>query len=88
MRLPTIKTRAKRSLEETLEMALAETTLSLRTLNALENEGIWIVEDLLNRTEAQLLEIDNLGPKSIQEIHKALDLLGLKQYREEQSRAA
>jgi|LSQX01.1.fsa_nt_gb DNA-directed RNA polymerase subunit alpha len=78
MRLPTIKKRVKRTLEETLEMSLAETSLSLRTQNSLEEGNIWTVGDLLQHSRSQLLEIPNVGPKTIQDIYQALELIGLK----------
>jgi DNA-directed RNA polymerase alpha subunit len=78
MRLPTIKRRAKRTLEETLNLSLAETSLSLRTLNALEGRNICTVRELLRHTPGELLEIDCIGPKALEEIFQTLESLGLR----------
>lgn len=78
MRLPTIKRRVTRTLEETLELSLAETTLSLRTLNSLESHNVWTVRELLGHTAAELLAIPHLGPKALNEIYAMLESLGLK----------
>lgn len=86
MRLPTIKRRVTRTLEETLELSLAETTLSLRTLNSLESKNIWTVRELVSHTAKELLEIPHLGPKALSEIYAMLETLGLKrQGRKEES---
>jgi DNA-directed RNA polymerase subunit alpha len=46
-----------------LELSLAEIELAVRTVNCLEDEGIFTVQDLLERTPQRLLEIPNLGER-------------------------
>ena len=44
-------------------------TWSVRILNVFNNVGIETIEDLVGRSEAELLKFRNLGKKSIKEIH-------------------
>lgn len=46
--------------------------LSVRSRNSLQKENIQTVGDLVQRTEAQMLNIDNFGKKSLQEISEFL----------------
>jgi hypothetical protein len=43
--------------DDRLELPLAETELSVRTVDSLEEQGLFTVEDLLSCTPQQLLEI-------------------------------
>lgn len=52
-------------------------TLSTRTVNALTNAGIRTVGGLARKHEEDLLEIDGMGDKGIQEIKKALGEYGI-----------
>ena len=45
-------------------------------MNCLEDEGIFTVRDLLNCTPERLLEISNLGEKTIETIYEALEKIG------------
>ena len=56
-----------------LELSLAEIGLIVRTVNCLEDEGIFTVEDLLNCTPERLLKISNLGQKTLDTIYEALE---------------
>jgi DNA-directed RNA polymerase subunit alpha len=51
--------------------------LSVRSRNSLQKENIQTVGDLVQRTEAQMLNIDNFGKKSLQEITEFLAEHGL-----------
>ncbi len=62
--------------DDRLEMPLAETELSVRTMNCLEEQGILIVQQLLNCTPERLLEIPNFGPKTLETVFGALEKLG------------
>ena len=55
-----------------LELSLSEIDLVVRTVNCLEDHGIFTIEDLLNSTPKQLLEIPNLGEKTLDTIYAAL----------------
>ncbi len=51
--------------------------LSLRTINALSNESIRTVGGLIRKTEEDILKIEGLGTKGIQEIKRALSDFGV-----------
>ena len=50
----------------------------MRSRNSLQKENIQTVRDLVQRTEAQMLGIDNFGKKSLQEINEFLLGQGLR----------
>lgn len=52
--------------------------LSVRSRNSLQKENIQTVLDLVQRTEDQMLAIDNFGKKSLQEINEFLAQQGLR----------
>jgi DNA-directed RNA polymerase subunit alpha len=52
--------------------------LSVRSRNSLQKENIQTVRDLVQRTEDQMLAIDNFGKKSLQEISEFLAQQGLR----------
>lgn len=52
--------------------------LSVRSRNSLQKENILTVGDLVQRTEEQMLNIDNFGKKSLQEITEFLSEHGLR----------
>jgi DNA-directed RNA polymerase subunit alpha len=54
------------------------TELSVRSRNSLQKENIQTVRDLVQRTEDQMLSIDNFGKKSLQEINEFLATHGLR----------
>jgi len=59
-----------------LELSLSEVDLVVRTVNCLEDHGIFTVADLLSSTPKQLLEIPNLGEKTLETIYVALEKIG------------
>ena len=59
-----------------LDLSLSEIDLVVRTVNCLEDHGIFTVQDLLNSTPKQLLEIPNLGEKTLETIYEALEKIG------------
>ena len=52
--------------------------LSVRSRNSLQKENIQTVRDLVQRSEEQMLSIDNFGKKSLQEINEFLAGQGLR----------
>jgi len=66
----------KQDLSDKLEMSTAEIGLSVRTTNCLEERGIFTVRDLLNCTREDLLGISNFGEKTLEEVYKALEVIG------------
>jgi len=63
--------------EKVLEMTIEELDLSVRSYNCLKRAGINTVEDLTNRTEADVMKVRNLGRKSLEEVLNKLKALGL-----------
>ena len=62
--------------DDRLDLSLSEIDLIVRTVNCLEEEGIFTVRDLLDRTPQQLLDIPNLGEKTLETIYEALAKIG------------
>ena len=62
--------------DDRLELSLAEIDLTVRTVNCLEEEKIFTVLDLLQCTRERLLQITNLGEKTVETIYAALEKLG------------
>lgn len=63
--------------EKVLEMTIEELDLSVRSFNCLKRAGIDTVEDLINRTEVDMIKVRNLGRKSLEEVIQKLNSLGL-----------
>jgi DNA-directed RNA polymerase subunit alpha len=64
-------------LQESLAKVLEELPLPARAINALKNAEILTVADLVQKTDADLEQVKNLGDKSIDEIKTALAGFGL-----------
>jgi len=60
-----------------LDTTIEELELSVRSSNCLKRAGINTVEELVNKTEDDLMKVRNLGKKSLQEIKDKLDELDL-----------
>lgn len=60
------------------EMAIEDLDLSVRSYNCLRRAGINTVKDLTEKTEDDMLKVRNLGKKSLEEVMKKIDELGLK----------
>ena len=63
--------------EKVLEMSIEELELSVRSFNCLKRAGIATVEDLINKTESDMMKVRNLGKKSFDEVKAKLHSLGL-----------
>ena len=63
--------------EKVLEMTIEELDMSVRSFNCLKRAGIDTVEDLINRTEEDMIKVRNLGKKSLEEVIQKLHDLGL-----------
>ena len=70
--------------EKVLEMTIEELDMSVRSFNCLKRAGIDTVEDLINRTEEDMIKVRNLGKKSLEEVIAKLHSLGLELRREEE----
>ncbi|NLZ36679.1 MAG: DNA-directed RNA polymerase subunit alpha [Clostridiales bacterium] len=70
--------------EKVLEMTIEELDMSVRSFNCLKRAGIDTVEDLISKTEADMMKMRNLGKKSLEEVILKLHSLGLDLKKEEE----
>lgn len=63
--------------EKILEMSIEELDLSVRSSNCLKRAGINLVDDLVKKTEDEMMRVRNLGRKSLDEVTQKLASLGL-----------
>ncbi|MBE7029987.1 MAG: DNA-directed RNA polymerase subunit alpha [Ruminococcaceae bacterium] len=62
--------------DKVLEMTIEELDLSVRSFNCLKRAGINTVEDLVNKSEGEMMKVRNLGRKSLEEVVGKLASLG------------
>ncbi|MBR5139574.1 MAG: DNA-directed RNA polymerase subunit alpha, partial [Clostridia bacterium] len=67
-----------------LEMTIEELDLSIRSFNCLKRANIDTVEDLIERTEDDMMKIRNLGRKSLEEVIQKLASLNLSLKKDEE----
>lgn len=67
-----------------LEMSIEELDLSVRSFNCLKRAGINTVGELIQKTEAEMMRVRNLGKKSLEEVTRKLAELGLSLRKEEE----
>ena len=70
--------------ERVLEMSIEDLELSVRSFNCLKRAGISTVEDLTNKSEADMMKVRNLGKKSLDEVTNKIHALGLDFRKEEE----
>ncbi len=70
--------------EKILEMTIEELDLSVRSFNCLKRAGINTVEDLINKSEDDMMKVRNLGRKSLDEVVAKLSSLGFELRAEEE----
>ena len=66
-----------------LEMTIEELDLSVRSFNCLKRAGINTVDDLINKSEEEMMKVRNLGRKSFEEVRDKLTSLGFQLNSEE-----
>lgn len=66
------------ALEERLNRRVTDLGFSVRCMNALEQEKIATVRELVSRTADQLLDIRNFGDQSLSEVREKLNEMGLR----------
>lgn len=59
-----------------LELTIEELDLSVRSFNCLKRAGINTVEDLVSKSEGEMMRVRNLGKKSLEEVIGKLNSLG------------
>ncbi len=63
--------------DKVLEMTIEELDLSVRSFNCLKRANINTVEDLISKTEDEMIKVRNLGRKSLDEVVHKLSMIGL-----------
>ncbi|NLM83166.1 MAG: DNA-directed RNA polymerase subunit alpha [Clostridiales bacterium] len=63
--------------DKVLEMTIEELDLSVRSFNCLKRANINTVEDLISKTEEEMIKVRNLGRKSLEEVIHKLAMMGL-----------
>ena len=63
--------------EKALEMTIEELELSVRSFNCLKRANINTVDELIKKSEAEMMKVRNLGMKSLVEVKNKLSELGL-----------
>ena len=62
--------------EKLLEMTIEELDLSVRSFNCLKRAGINTVNDLIDKSQEEMMKVRNLGKKSFDEVKEKLNTLG------------
>ena len=63
--------------DQVLEMTIEELDLSVRSFNCLKRANINTVEDLISKTQDEMIKVRNLGRKSLEEVEHKLAMMGL-----------
>lgn len=63
--------------EKVLETTIEELDLSVRSYNCLKRAGINTVQDLITRSESDMMKVRNLGRKSLEEVIAKLEAMEL-----------
>ena len=63
--------------DKVLEMTVEELDLSVRSFNCLKRANINTVEDLISKTQDEMIKVRNLGRKSLEEVEHKLAMMGL-----------
>jgi DNA-directed RNA polymerase subunit alpha len=64
----TVVEKAETQRDKVLEMTIEELDLSVRSFNCLKRANINTVEDLISKTEEEMIKVRNLGRKSLEEV--------------------
>ena len=73
----TVVEKAPDDKDKMLEMTIEELDLSVRSFNCLKRANINTVEDLISKTEDEMMKVRNLGRKSLEEVINKLAMMGL-----------
>ena len=74
---PVIVEKAGDDQSKQLQMTIEELDLSVRSFNCLKRANINTVEDLISKTEDEMMKVRNLGRKSLEEVINKLARMGL-----------
>ena len=75
--MPTVIQQPEPEPDTKLNMTIEELDLSVRSFNCLKRANINTVEDLVSKTEDEMIKVRNLGRKSLEEVKQKLAQLGL-----------
>ena len=64
------------AVSKVLDLTIDELDLSVRSFNCLKRAGINTVEDLINKSEEDMIKVRNLGRKSLEEVIAKLNSFG------------
>ena len=73
----TVVEKPESSANKVLQMTIDELDLSVRSFNCLKRANINTVEDLINKTGEDMMKVRNMGKKSLDEVQKKLEMMGL-----------
>ena len=73
----TVVEKAEAQRDKVLEMTIEELDLSVRSFNCLKRANINTVEDLISKTEEEMMKVRNLGRKSLEEVINKLAMMDL-----------
>jgi DNA-directed RNA polymerase subunit alpha len=73
----TVVEKAETQRDKVLEMTIEELDLSVRSFNCLKRANINTVEDLISKSEEEMIKVRNLGRKSLEEVVHKLAMMGL-----------
>ena len=73
----TLVEKAETQRDKVLEMTIEELDLSVRSFNCLKRANINTVEDLISKTQEEMMKVRNLGRKSLEEVMNKLAMMGL-----------
>ena len=73
----TVVEKAKAQRDKVMEMTIDDMDLSVRSYNCLKRANINTVEDLIYKTEEEMMKVRNLGRKSLEEVINKLSMMGL-----------
>ena len=73
----TVVERENTQQDKVLQLTIEELDLSVRSFNCLKRANINTVEDLISKTEDEMMKVRNLGRKSLEEVINKLAMMGL-----------
>ena len=73
----TVVEKAEAQRDKVMEMTIDDMDLSVRSYNCLKRANINTVEDLISKTEEEMMKVRNLGRKSLEEVINKLSMMGL-----------
>ena len=74
---PTVVEKTEQQRDKVLEMTIEELDLSVRSFNCLKRANLNTVEDLISKTQDEMIKVRNLGRKSLEEVEHKLAQMGL-----------